>query len=165
MLEGRYIQQVLLLWFGPELSLWLSLSQDHFTSPDEYEEPAVLFEAISTHEQTLVIAHEGDPAWRSAVLSNAPSLLALRHVMDEGTNEYKIIMLNRRYLSFRVIKVRTTHARSQAGRQSSMSGEKPGGAAQYCCLIAMLHGSVPTLRLYQGISIRVKFKSSLLSGA
>lgn len=83
-----------------------SFLQDHFTSPDEYEEPAVLFEAISTHQQNLVIAHEGDPAWRSAVLSNAPSLLALRHVLDEGTNEYKIIMLNRRYLSFRVIKVR-----------------------------------------------------------
>ncbi len=79
--------------------------QDHFTSPDEYEESSVLFEAISSHEQTLVIAHEGDPAWRSAVLSNSPSLLALRHVLDEGTNEYKIIMLNRRYLSFRVIKV------------------------------------------------------------
>ncbi|KAL7889166.1 hypothetical protein AOLI_G00014240 [Acnodon oligacanthus] len=63
--------------------------------------PAVLFEAISSHEQTLVIAHEGDPAWRSAVLSNSPSLLALRHVLDEGTNEYKIIMLNRRYLSFK----------------------------------------------------------------
>lgn len=85
-----------------------TLSQDHFTSPDEYDEPAVLFEAISAHQQNLVIAHEGDPAWRSAVLSNAQSLLALRHVLDEGTNEYKIIMLNRRYLSFRVIKVGTT---------------------------------------------------------
>lgn len=83
-----------------------SAFKDHFTSPDEYDEPAVLFEAISAHQQNLVIAHEGDPAWRSAVLSNAPSLLALRHVLDEGTNEYKIIMLNRRYLSFRVIKVR-----------------------------------------------------------
>lgn len=41
------------------------------------------------------------------MLSNAPSLLALRHVLDEGTNEYKIIMLNRRYLSFRVIKARS----------------------------------------------------------
>lgn len=85
----------------------LRCPQDHFTSPDEYDEPTVLFEAISTHQQNLVIAHEGDPAWRSAVLSNAPSLLALRHVLDEGTNEYKIIMLNRRYLSFRVIKVET----------------------------------------------------------
>jgi len=27
------------------------------------------------------------------------------HVFDDGTDEYKIIMLNKRYLSFRVIKV------------------------------------------------------------
>lgn len=93
-------------WGLGQLPSLLPPLQDHFTSPDEYDEPAVLFEAISSHQQNLVIAHEGDPAWRSAVLSNAPSLLALRHVLDEGTNEYKIIMLNRRYLSFRVIKVR-----------------------------------------------------------
>ena len=30
-----------------------------------------------------------------------------RHVFDDGTDEYKIIMLNKRYLSFRVIKVST----------------------------------------------------------
>ena len=53
----------------------------------------MLYEAIVSHEKNLVIAHEGDPAWRSAVLANSPSLLALRHVMDDGTNEYKIIML------------------------------------------------------------------------
>ncbi|KAG7277076.1 hypothetical protein CRUP_031289 [Coryphaenoides rupestris] len=88
----------------PGVRMSLKLHQDHFTSPDEYEDPAVLFEAISLHRQGLVIAHEGDPAWRSAVLSNSPSLLALRHVLDEGTNEYKIITLHRRYLSFRVIK-------------------------------------------------------------
>ena len=28
-----------------------------------------------------------------------------RHVFDDGTDEYKVIMLNKRYLSFRVIKV------------------------------------------------------------
>ena len=27
------------------------------------------------------------------------------HVFDDGTDEYKIIMLNKRYLSFRIIKV------------------------------------------------------------
>lgn len=70
----------------------------------------MLYEAIVSHEKNLVIAHEGDPAWRSAVLANSPSLLALRHVMDDGTNEYKIIMLNRRHLSFRVIKVSTAQA-------------------------------------------------------
>lgn len=92
-----------------------SWKQDHFTSPDEYDDPSVLYEAITTHEENLVIAHEGDPAWRSAVLSNSPSLLALRHVMDDGTNEYKIIMLNKRYLSFRVIKVSLVHASQRYG--------------------------------------------------
>ncbi|KAM9708466.1 pecanex-like protein 1 isoform 1-T1 [Menidia menidia] len=105
----------------PGIRMSLKLHQDHFTSPDEYDEPAVLFEAISAHQQNLVIAHEGDPAWRSAVLSNAPSLLALRHVLDEGTNEYKIIMLNRRYLSFRVIKVNKECVRGLwAGQQQEL---------------------------------------------
>ncbi|XP_051946322.1 pecanex-like protein 1 isoform X2 [Xyrauchen texanus] len=105
----------------PGIRMSLKLHQDHFTSPDEYEESSVLFEAISSHEQTLVIAHEGDPAWRSAVLANSPSLLALRHVLDEGTNEYKIIMLNRRHLSFRVIKVNKECVRGLwAGQQQEL---------------------------------------------
>ncbi|XP_028678175.1 pecanex-like protein 1 isoform X2 [Erpetoichthys calabaricus] len=105
----------------PGIRMSLKLHQDHFTSPDEYEESSVLYDAITAHEQTLVIAHEGDPAWRSAVLSNSPSLLALRHVIDEGTNEYKIIMLNRRYLSFRVIKVNKECVRGLwAGQQQEL---------------------------------------------
>ena len=79
--------------------------QDHFTSPDEYEKHLRLYHAITSHEQNMVISHEADPAWRNAVLSNVSSLLALRHVFDEGSDEYKIIMLNKRFLSFRVIKV------------------------------------------------------------
>jgi hypothetical protein len=47
-------------------------------SPDEYEEPSVLYDAISSHEERLVISHEGDPLWRNAVLAGTPSLLALR---------------------------------------------------------------------------------------
>lgn len=47
-------------------------------SPDEYVDPAALYEAISSHEEKLVISHEGDPVWRNAVLSGTPSLLALR---------------------------------------------------------------------------------------
>lgn len=112
--------------------------QDHFTCSDEYEECSVLYDAITSHEENLVISHEADPAWRTAVLSNVPSLLALRcltsallyrcmklcyfvsllkllflspvlfcyrHVLDEGSDEYKIIMLNKRHLTFRIIKV------------------------------------------------------------
>ena len=46
--------------------------------PDEYDNHSALYEAISSHENTMVISHENDPAWRNAVLSNIPSLLALR---------------------------------------------------------------------------------------
>ena len=113
----------------------VKLHQDHFMAPDEYEDCSVLYEAISGHEQNLVISHEGkeywhitrlvdslhqifrqynldlnlyliisgDPAWRTAVLSGAPSLLALRHVVDDGADEYKIIMLNKRHISFRQV--------------------------------------------------------------
>lgn len=91
----------------PELrtTLYSAHPQDHFTSPDEYEDPAVLYDAITANEEKMLISHEGDPVWRSAILANMPSLLALRHIMDDGSDEYKIIMLNKRFLSFRVIKV------------------------------------------------------------
>jgi len=49
--------------------------------PDEYDDHTALFEAITNHDETLVISHEGDPAWRSAVLSGTPHLLALRLVL------------------------------------------------------------------------------------
>lgn len=38
---------------------------------------------------------------------NSVLFVLSRHVFDDGTDEYKIIMLNKRYLSFRVIKVST----------------------------------------------------------
>lgn len=82
-----------------------SFHQDQFTCPDEYEDPAVLYEAIQSFEKKVVICHEGDPAWRGAVLSNKEELLTLRHVVDEGADEYKVIMLHRSFLSFKVIKV------------------------------------------------------------
>lgn len=46
--------------------------------PDEYEDPAALYNAISYLQRNIVISHEGDPIWRNAVLSGMPSLLALR---------------------------------------------------------------------------------------
>uniref|UniRef100_A0A672QB66 Pecanex-like protein n=1 Tax=Sinocyclocheilus grahami TaxID=75366 RepID=A0A672QB66_SINGR len=95
--------------------------QDHFTSPDEYEDPGVLYDAITANEDKMLISHEGDPVWRSAILANMPSLLALRHVMDDGSDEYKIIMLNKRFLSFRVIKVNRECVRGLwAGQQQEL---------------------------------------------
>lgn len=101
------------LHIDPRIS-WLALTslrcldfflQDQFTCPDEYEDPVVLYEAIQSFEKKVVICHEGDPAWRGAVLSNKEELLTLRHVVDEGTDEYKVIMLHKSFLSFKVIKV------------------------------------------------------------
>ncbi|XP_023722503.1 pecanex-like protein 1 isoform X5 [Cryptotermes secundus] len=106
---------------APGVRMSLKLHQDHFMSPDEYEEPSALYDAISLHEEKLVISHEGDPVWRNAVLSGTPSLLALRHVLDDGTDEYKIIMLNKRYLSFRVIKMNRECVRGLwAGQQQEL---------------------------------------------
>ena len=90
---------------APSIRMSLKLHQDHFMSAEEYDDNPTLFDAIDDYRQNLVISHEADPVWRNAVLSNVPSLLALRHVFDDGTDQYKIIMLNKRYLSFRVIKV------------------------------------------------------------
>uniref|UniRef100_A0A8C7L2U1 Pecanex-like protein n=1 Tax=Oncorhynchus kisutch TaxID=8019 RepID=A0A8C7L2U1_ONCKI len=106
---------------APGVRMSLKLHQDHFTSPDEYEDPVVLYDAITANEENMVISHEGDPVWRGAILANMPSLLALRHVMDDGSDEYKIIMLNKRFLSFRVIKVNRECVRGLwAGQQQEL---------------------------------------------
>lgn len=47
-------------------------------STEEYDDHTALYDAISNYEKNLVISHEADPAWRNAVLSSVPSLLALR---------------------------------------------------------------------------------------
>ncbi|XP_064488891.1 pecanex-like protein 1 isoform X2 [Ornithodoros turicata] len=106
---------------APSVRMALKLHQDHFMSADEYEDHATLFDAISNYEKNLVISHEADPAWRSAVLSSVPSLLALRHVFDDSSDDYKIIMLNKRHLSFRVIKVNRECVRGLwAGQQQEL---------------------------------------------
>ncbi|XP_037072385.1 pecanex-like protein 1, partial [Pollicipes pollicipes] len=106
---------------APGIRMSLKLHQDHFMSPDDYEKPSCLYEAIRSHDEKLVISHEGDPAWRNAVLSGVPSLLALRHILDDGSDQYKIIMLNKRQLSFRVIKLNRECVRGLwAGQQQEL---------------------------------------------
>lgn len=44
-----------------------------------------------------------------------------RHVLDDGTDEYKIIMLNKRHLTFRVIKINKECVRGLwAGQQQEL---------------------------------------------
>nr|XP_006812532.1 PREDICTED: pecanex-like protein 1-like [Saccoglossus kowalevskii] len=54
-------------------------------------------------------------------LGTASHHLSARHVLDDGTDEYKIIMLNKRYLSFRLIKVNRECVRGLwAGQQQEL---------------------------------------------
>ncbi|KAL0829074.1 hypothetical protein ABMA28_003937 [Loxostege sticticalis] len=106
---------------APAIRMALKLHQDHFMFPEEYCSSSALFAAISSHAQRLVICHEAAPAWRYNVLRGAPHLLALRHVMDEGNDDYKIIMLNKRHLGFRVIKLNRECVRGLwAGQQQEL---------------------------------------------
>lgn len=52
-------------------------------APDEYECSPALYVAISSHQENIVISHEGDPVWRKAVLSGMPSLLTLRYEFSQ----------------------------------------------------------------------------------
>lgn len=106
---------------APAVKMSLKLHQDHFLSPDEFEDVATLYTAITAHTKDLVISHEADPLWRNAVLRGAPQLLALRHVMEDGTDEYRLIRLTKRYLSFRVIKLNRECVRGLwAGQQQEL---------------------------------------------
>jgi Pecanex protein (C-terminus) len=106
---------------APAVRMSLKLHQDHFLSPDEYEQFDALYEAIDSHTKELVISHEADPLWRNAVLRGTPNLLALRHVMEDGSDEYRVIRLSKRYLSFRVIKLNRECVRGLwAGQQQEL---------------------------------------------
>lgn len=43
---------------APAVKMSLKLHQDHFLSPEEYEDPITLFNAITSHTNELVISHE-----------------------------------------------------------------------------------------------------------
>ncbi|XP_065365040.1 protein pecanex [Calliphora vicina] len=106
---------------APAVKMALKLQQDHISNPDEFRDPDALFEAIDTCSKDLVISHEADPVWRSAVLRGAPNLLALRHVMEDGSDEYRIIRLTKRFLTFRVIKLNRECVRGLwAGQQQEL---------------------------------------------
>ncbi|XP_061913965.1 pecanex-like protein 1 [Entelurus aequoreus] len=106
---------------APAVRMSLKLHQDHFTCLEETEEAAILYETITNYRSSLVICHESDPAWRKAVLSSRDTLLTLRHMVDDGTDEYKIIMLYKRHLSFKVIKINKECIRGLwAGQQQEL---------------------------------------------
>lgn len=58
-------------------------------------------------EEHHVVTHENDRAWRTAVVMNRPSLLALRYQRTEDSYiyPYKLIRLSSKFIKFRVVKV------------------------------------------------------------
>ncbi|KAJ1365778.1 hypothetical protein KIN20_026210 [Parelaphostrongylus tenuis] len=106
---------------APAVKMALKLHQDHFAAPDDFDDAESLFNLIAEYQTKLFISHEHDPAWRRAIIANTPSLLALRHMYDEGQDDYKIIMLNRMHLNMRVIKLNRECVRAfWAGQQQEL---------------------------------------------
>lgn len=81
--------------------------QDNFTFSEEYESPIGVYEAVHDVEENHVVTHENDRAWRTAVVMNKPSLLALRYQRTEDSYiyPYKLIRLTSKFIKFRVVKV------------------------------------------------------------
>ncbi|XP_040286071.1 pecanex-like protein 2 [Bufo bufo] len=106
---------------SPAIRMALKLHQSQFACPEEYEDPCALYEAIKTFGEKIVICDEEDPAWRSAILSNENELLTLRHVVEDGNDDYSVIMLHKSYLNFKVIKVNKECVRGLwAGQQQEL---------------------------------------------
>ncbi|VDK24772.1 unnamed protein product [Anisakis simplex] len=88
---------------APGVRMALKLHQDHFAAGDDFDHAPLLYERITHYLSKLFISHEHDPAWRRAIIANTPSLLALRHMYDDGQDDYKIIMLNKMHLNMRLV--------------------------------------------------------------
>ena len=82
-------------------------SQDNFTFSEEYDSPIGVYEAIKDVEDNHIVTHENDRAWRTAVIMNKPSMLALRYQRTEDSYvyPYKLIRLTSKFIKFRVVKV------------------------------------------------------------
>ncbi len=103
----------------PSVRMSLRLHQDHFQF-DQINEPS-LFDNLVEYSKNTVITYERDPLWRNAILNNMHSLLALRYHFNEFSGSYKVIMLNKNFLSFRVIKLNKECVRSfWAGQQNEL---------------------------------------------
>ncbi len=65
----------------------LKVHQDNFSFSDDYESPLAAYEAIKEVDLNHVVTHENDQNWRRAVVTNQPSLLALRFVTEMYSSE------------------------------------------------------------------------------
>ena len=90
---------------SPALKIALKLQQDHYLTTDDGQDHRALHYDIVSTERDIVIAHEGDPQWIRAVVSDRPSLFTLRYTPHENNKLYQFVRLNTRYLQMRLIKM------------------------------------------------------------
>lgn len=103
----------------PAVRMGLKLHQDHFQN--DVNDEVSLHENLVKFNCESVISYERDPIWRSAVLNSVQSLLSLRHQFTEYSDQYKVVMLNKNFLSFRLIKINKECVRSfWAGQQHEL---------------------------------------------
>ncbi|VUZ55454.1 unnamed protein product [Hymenolepis diminuta] len=97
--------ELLNLVVTPAMRVALKLYQDHFTW-NPLSTNRELYHAIWSTTESVVICHETDPQWRSAVLNDAEKLFSFRRI-DSGTTQqcFRFIMMNKQTLSFQVIKL------------------------------------------------------------
>lgn len=64
----------------PATRISLKVHQDNFSFSEEYDSPSGVYNDIKDVDENHVVTHENDRNWRTAVVTNKPSLLALRYV-------------------------------------------------------------------------------------
>ncbi len=113
--EPDILQQIII----PAVRMGLRLHQDHFQN--DVSDEQTLHDNLVKFTRESVISYERDPIWRSAVLNSVQSLLSLRHQFTEYSDQYKVVMLNKSFLSFRLIKINKECVRSfWAGQQHEL---------------------------------------------
>ena len=90
---------------SPALKIALKLQQDQYLATDDGHDSRYLYQDILSTERDIVIAHEGDPQWIRAVVSDRSSLFTLRYTPYENNKLYQFVRLNTRYLQMRLIKM------------------------------------------------------------
>jgi hypothetical protein len=108
---------------APGLRASLRLFQEHFLGMDP-DDPSNLFETLDTDCQDMVICHEGDPAWREAILADQDTLFSLRKKhLENGRDAHKhfMLMLSREPRKFSIIKLNKESVKSLwAGQQHEL---------------------------------------------
>ena len=143
---------------SPAVRMALKLHQDHFAAADDFEEIAQLFERIEHYQSILFISHEHDPAWRQAIISNTPSLLALRHMFDDGQDDYSKAFkggLNIKLFIFRSHYAQQNAFKHEVSKQPKSKPHKLRsvlGLSSWIVNVSELSGAVCLINLFSGQS-------------